>query len=128
MLIATNDEHERRTLVEDTVGKILSACWRGVACEIMQVLREVVNRYVNDERVDKPKVPARQLSLIGLIFGRVIDHIPGDNPLQRIMDDAVDGVSKHQLLLGERVELAALSSEARHTLKRKRATRCLRSP
>ncbi|KAI6041071.1 hypothetical protein EDC04DRAFT_1353681 [Pisolithus marmoratus] len=40
MLIGSNDEHERRTLVEDTVGKILLVCWWGVESEIVKVLGE----------------------------------------------------------------------------------------
>lgn len=40
MLIGTIDGHERRTPVEDIAGKILQRCWRGVASETAQVLRE----------------------------------------------------------------------------------------
>ncbi|KAI6039091.1 hypothetical protein EDC04DRAFT_1801711 [Pisolithus marmoratus] len=36
----TDDEDEKRTLLEDTVGKILLACWRGVEFEIVHVLRK----------------------------------------------------------------------------------------
>ncbi|KAI6019179.1 hypothetical protein EDC04DRAFT_430481 [Pisolithus marmoratus] len=134
MLIGTNDEHERRTLLEDTVGKILLACWHGVASEIMQVLRKVVDRYIanevvedgNDMHGDKAMKDGRmhrsnQLFHIGLVLSQTSDYIPCDypNPLQRIMDDARDGISKHQLLLGEQAALASLSNEAGHTLKRK---------
>ncbi|KAI6041057.1 hypothetical protein EDC04DRAFT_2671462 [Pisolithus marmoratus] len=125
MLIGTNDEHERRTLVEDTVGKILLACWHGVKSEIVQVLREVVTQYINDEPVGpKREYRVNQLFRIGWAFREVIAHIPdgGLNPLRRIMDDAEHKVSKHQLLLTERAELASQSNEARHTLKRKRET------
>lgn len=40
MLTGTIDERERRTPVEDIAGKILPTCWRGVASETAQVLRE----------------------------------------------------------------------------------------
>ncbi|KAI6019186.1 hypothetical protein EDC04DRAFT_430807 [Pisolithus marmoratus] len=115
----------RRTLVEDTVGKILLQCWHGVKSEIVQVLREVFNQYINDEPVGpEQKYRVRQLSHIGGAFRQAIDHIPdgGLNPLRRIMDDAEHRVSKHQLLLTERAELASQDNEARHTLKRKRET------
>ncbi|KAI5981752.1 hypothetical protein EDC04DRAFT_1938239 [Pisolithus marmoratus] len=125
MLIGTNDEHERRTLVEDTVGKILLACWHGVKSEIVGVLRGVIDQYINDEPVE-PKREYRfdQLLRIGWAFREAIDHIQDRslNPLRRIMDDAELRVSKHQLLLTERAELASQSNEARHTLKRKRET------
>ncbi|KAI6041051.1 hypothetical protein EDC04DRAFT_1351641 [Pisolithus marmoratus] len=122
MLIGTNDEQERRTLVEDTVGKILLACWHGVKSEIVGVLRGVVNQYINDEPVGHKRMyRVHQLSHIGGAFRQAIDHIQdrGLNPLRRIMDDAEHRVSKHQLLLTERAELASQSNEARHTLKRK---------
>ncbi|KAI6038179.1 hypothetical protein EDC04DRAFT_2044939 [Pisolithus marmoratus] len=119
MLIATTDEHERRTLVEDTVGKILLACWRGVASEIVQVLRKVVDQY---DEVVKENGLADRLGDIGRVFSDAIDYIPCNYPLQRIIDDAMHGVSKHELLLSERAELATLSNEARHILKRKRGT------
>ncbi|KAI6019209.1 hypothetical protein EDC04DRAFT_2739081 [Pisolithus marmoratus] len=114
MLIATKDEHERRTLIEDIVGKILLACWRGVASEIMQVLTEVVDRYINDGAVERRLWATRATVMI--------DYIPGghSNPLQRIIDDASHGVSKHHLLLSKRAELASQSNEAGLTLKRKR--------
>ncbi|KAI6041056.1 hypothetical protein EDC04DRAFT_3139927 [Pisolithus marmoratus] len=120
MLIRSNDDHERRALVEDTVGKILLACWRGVASEIVGVLREVVDRYVNDEAVDQqPQDRARRLHKIQWVFKAAFEEISDDglNPLRRIFDDAVHRVSKHQLLLTERAELASQSNEARHTLK-----------
>ncbi|KAI6041047.1 hypothetical protein EDC04DRAFT_1351493 [Pisolithus marmoratus] len=127
MLIITNDEHERRTMVEDIVGKvILLACWRGVKSEIVQVLEKVVDQYANNEAVEKEsKDQAReQLLHVRGVFGRAVYYIPRDcpHPLQRIIGDAAHGVSKHQLLLAERAELASQSSEARHTLKRKRGT------
>ncbi|KAI6041063.1 hypothetical protein EDC04DRAFT_1353144 [Pisolithus marmoratus] len=119
MLIKTNDEHERRTLVEDTVGKILLACWSGVKSEIVQALKKVVDQYVNgdDVELDARKNRAGQLYHIARVVRKATDYIPGDylNPLQRMMDDAAHGVSKHQLLLSERIELAALSHEAEHT-------------
>ncbi|KAI6041028.1 hypothetical protein EDC04DRAFT_2893424 [Pisolithus marmoratus] len=122
MLITTNDEHERRTLVEDIVGKILLACWRGVKSEIVQV----VNQYANNEAVGQKSKDRthRQLLHLRSVFGEAMDYIPCEcpHPLQRILDDAAHGVSKHQLLLAERAELASQSSEARHTLKRKRGT------
>ncbi|KAI6041059.1 hypothetical protein EDC04DRAFT_1352932 [Pisolithus marmoratus] len=120
----SNDVHERRTLVEDIVGKILLACWRGVKSEIVQVLRKVVDRYVNNEAVGHTQWGRTdRLSKIGGVFWQAIHHIPEDlNPLRRIMDDALHRVSKHQLLLSERDKLAALSNEDRHTLKRKRET------
>ncbi|KAI6038175.1 hypothetical protein EDC04DRAFT_2697925 [Pisolithus marmoratus] len=126
MLIGTNDEHERRTLVEDTVGKILLACWHGVKSEIVQVLGEVVDRFINDEAVGWKEQMNRfdQLLRIGWAFREAIDHIQDRslNLLRRIMDDAEHRVSKHQLLFTERAELASQSNEARHTLKRKRET------
>ncbi|KAI6014621.1 hypothetical protein EDC04DRAFT_2608974 [Pisolithus marmoratus] len=97
MLTETSDEDERRTLVEDTVGK-------------------VVDQYVNDEAVKQrawPK-PSDRLFLIRGVFLKAIDYVPGDNPLQRMMDDAAHGVSKHQLLLSQQAKMAALSNGARH--------------
>ncbi|KAI6039094.1 hypothetical protein EDC04DRAFT_2687990 [Pisolithus marmoratus] len=132
MLIATKDEHERRTLIEDIVGKILLACWRGVASEIMQVLTAVVDRYINDGAVEWRlwATRATRLSNFAWFINGVIDYIPGDysNPLQRIMNDASHGVSKHQLLLIKRAELASQSNEARLTLKRKRGTSVCGTP
>ncbi|KAI6041065.1 hypothetical protein EDC04DRAFT_2671548 [Pisolithus marmoratus] len=98
MLIGTTDEHERRTLVEDTVGKILLACWRGVKFEIMQVLREVVDRYINDEAVMyKRTLRVPPLYNVQQVFVQAFEHIPHDslNPMRRIMDDALHRVSKH---------------------------------
>ncbi|KAI5981755.1 hypothetical protein EDC04DRAFT_2847723, partial [Pisolithus marmoratus] len=136
MLIATNDEHERRTLVEDTAGKILLACWREVESEVVRVLREVVDRYITDEVVEddvheneakkegEQMRRSRRLWEIGSVFSHAIDYIPSDNPnpLQRIIDDAMGGISKHQLLLSERAALASLSNEVGHALKGKRGT------
>ncbi|KAI6014929.1 hypothetical protein EDC04DRAFT_2753469, partial [Pisolithus marmoratus] len=134
MLIATNDEHERRTLVEDTAGKILLACWREVKSEIVQVLREVVDRYITDEVAEDDGVHENEamkederihrsarLWKIGSVFRLAIHCIPSDNPnpLQRIIDDAMDGISKHQLLLSERAALSSPSNEAGHALRRK---------
>ncbi|KAI6041046.1 hypothetical protein EDC04DRAFT_2893445 [Pisolithus marmoratus] len=123
MLIRSNDVHERRALVEDTVGKILLACWRGVASEIVRVLREVLDRYVNNEAMEQqPKDRAPRLYNIRWVLKDALKEIPDDglNPMRRILDDATHGVLKHQLLLAERAELASQSDEARHTLQRKR--------
>ncbi|KAI6019189.1 hypothetical protein EDC04DRAFT_2941065 [Pisolithus marmoratus] len=115
MVIATNDEHERRTLVEDTVGKI-------------------VDRYLNDEVVEDDNAVAydetmnesisrfNRLWEVGRLFSDATDYIPDGNSLQRIMDDARDEISKHQLLLRARAALASLSNEAGQTLKRKRGS------
>ncbi|KAI6030367.1 hypothetical protein EDC04DRAFT_2898384 [Pisolithus marmoratus] len=97
MLTGTNDEDERRTLVEDTVGKILLACWRGVKSEIVQV----VDQYVNDEAVKQcmwPK-PLDRLFLIRGVFLKAIDYVPGDNPLQRCRERVLPS----RILSGKRV-------------------------
>ncbi|KAI6041044.1 hypothetical protein EDC04DRAFT_2988074 [Pisolithus marmoratus] len=120
LLIGTNNEHERRALLEDTVGKVTL-----LMTILPGWLAEVVDRYISDGPVGHKRIDrVHRLSNIGGVFRQAIDHIPdeGLNPLRRIMDDAVHRVSKHQLLLTERAKLAFQSNEARHTLKRKRET------
>lgn len=106
-LDGTSDKDERRTLMEDMTGKILSICWRGISLEIKRVLGTVTDRFVNDSATGKhvQKARADHVYKIGHVFKEMTHHLPdyGLDPLRRIMHDARAGVSKHQYLTGSTI-------------------------
>ncbi|KIO05187.1 hypothetical protein M404DRAFT_535179 [Pisolithus tinctorius Marx 270] len=57
---------------------------------------------------------AHRVSNIGRIFMEAVGYVPDDglDSLRRMMHDAADGVSKHQLLLAEQAERAAQNIES----------------
>lgn len=115
VLARIDDKNERRTLAEDMAGKVLLTCWDGITIEIEQVLEEVATRFVNDEASDQGAriARARRISNVGKIFMKAADYIAalGLNPLRRMMHDAADGISKHQLLLTEQAERVRQNSD-----------------
>lgn len=126
LLAGIEDDNERRAMMEDIAGKILLTCWQGISSEITQVLGEVINQYVNGEAskgAAEHVQQAQHISNIGRILQEVIEYIPGNglDTLQRIMNDAADGISKYQLLLAKQAEGATWHSEGGGSrLKRKR--------
>ncbi|KAI0091486.1 DnaJ-domain-containing protein [Irpex rosettiformis] len=71
------DEAELRALEEDMTGRIMLASWRGTRFEVVNVLREVVDKVLKDNTVpDKTLLlRARGLLLVGAVFkGTVPDE------------------------------------------------------
>ncbi|KAI6038279.1 hypothetical protein EDC04DRAFT_2896691 [Pisolithus marmoratus] len=115
VLARIDDENERRTLAEDMAGKVLLICWDGITIETEQVLEEAATRFVNDEASDQGAriARARRISNVGKIFMKAAGYIAalGLNPLRRMMHDAADGISKHQLLLTKQAERVRQNSD-----------------
>lgn len=102
-----NNNAKRRALVEDVAGRILLTFWRGISSEVSHMLDKVADRFLNDEAITMTPdlVQSRRHRLFNI--GRILLQVASSNsddgldPLQRMMDDAADGVSKYQLILAE---------------------------
>lgn len=109
-LSGTNEDHLRHAMVEDIAGKILLICWHGVTSEITQVLRKVIDCYVNGATVEQHMQTSRANNVhkVGMVLRNVINYTPddGQGPLERVIGDAAEGTSKYQLLLAELAEQA----------------------
>ncbi|CAL1714141.1 unnamed protein product [Somion occarium] len=106
-------EEELRALEEDITGKIMLASWRGTRFEVVQVLREVVDKVLKEPGVSDPILVnrARGLLLIGAIFkGAEPDESDLERrELERMVAEAAAGKSKHQQL---RAQAKARKAEA----------------
>ncbi|KIO07086.1 hypothetical protein M404DRAFT_428172 [Pisolithus tinctorius Marx 270] len=94
-----NDNNaKRRALVEDVAGRILLTFWRGISSEVSHMLDKAIT-------MTPDLVQSRRHRLFNI--GRILSQVASSNsddgldPLQRMMDDAADGVSKYQLILAE---------------------------
>ncbi|KAI6156544.1 hypothetical protein BKA82DRAFT_813775 [Pisolithus tinctorius] len=87
MLSGTNEDHVRHAIVEDIAGKILLICWHGVTSEITQVLRKVIDCYVNGATVEQHMQTSRanDVHKVGMVLRNVINYIPddGQGPLEQ---------------------------------------------
>ncbi|KAI5993800.1 hypothetical protein F5J12DRAFT_422256 [Pisolithus orientalis] len=93
-LDATVDEDEQRALEEDVTGKILWLCWCGICAEVDQLLPKVVG-YIRRE--------GNMKGLVTIAFITCSTDSGDDQAhLRRIMFDAGEGTSKHQLWLATR--------------------------
>ncbi|KAI6042316.1 hypothetical protein EDC04DRAFT_992266 [Pisolithus marmoratus] len=101
-LDASNDEDEKRALEEDTTGKILWLCWRGLRQEVGQVPEKVIDRIARDQRVCYQVAKARGQALheiIEIFQEALAEPVEDDQAhLRRIMADAEAGTSKYDLL------------------------------
>ncbi|KAK7685703.1 hypothetical protein QCA50_011047 [Cerrena zonata] len=95
-------EEELRALEEDVTGKIMLASWRGTRFEVVQVLREVVDKVLKESGVSEAVLfnRAKGLLLIGTIF-KAAQPDESDierRELERMVAEAAAGKSKHQQL------------------------------
>ncbi|KAI6152846.1 hypothetical protein EDD17DRAFT_1633994, partial [Pisolithus thermaeus] len=111
-LDATEDEDEQRALEEDVTGKILWLCWCGICAEVEELLPKVADYLRREEnmeglrrmnRIMNSTIRAGGLAPRGSHLD-IPSMYPGDDQghLQRIMLDAGENTSKHQLLLAAR--------------------------
>jgi len=96
------DEAELRALEEDMTGRIMLASWRGTRFEVVNVLREVVDKVLRDPTAsDKVLLlRARGLLLIGAVFKSTVPDETDEErrQLERMVAEAASGKSKHQEL------------------------------
>jgi len=94
------DENELRALELDVTGKIMLASWRGTRFEVVQVLREVVDKVLKDREVSDAVLynRARGLLLMGAIFKSAVPDETDEErrELERMVAEAAAGKSKHQ--------------------------------
>ncbi|KAI6156145.1 hypothetical protein EDD17DRAFT_1627584 [Pisolithus thermaeus] len=108
-LDATEDEDEQRALEEDVTGKTLWLCWCGICAEVEELLPKVADYLRRQENMEglrrMNRIMNSTIRASGLApQGSHLDiplMYPGDDQghLQRIMLDAGENTSKHQLLL-----------------------------
>ncbi|KAI0682116.1 X-domain of DnaJ-containing-domain-containing protein [Cytidiella melzeri] len=96
------DEAELRALEEDMTGRIMLASWRGTRFEVVNVLREVVDKVLKDPSAsDKTLLlRARGLLLVGAVFKSTVPDETDEErrQLERMVAEAASGKSKHQEL------------------------------
>ncbi|KAI0339673.1 DnaJ-domain-containing protein [Trametopsis cervina] len=96
------DEAELRALEEDMTGRIMLASWRGTRFEVVNVLREVVDKVLKDTTASDKTLflRARGLLLIGAVFKSTVPDETDEErrQLERMVAEAASGRSKHQEL------------------------------
>ncbi|KAF7430891.1 hypothetical protein PC9H_006606 [Pleurotus ostreatus] len=92
-------EEELRALEMDMTGKIMLASWRGARLEVIQVLREVVDKVLKEPGVSDVVLVnrARGLLFIGAIFKAAVpDESDAERrELERMVAEAAQPKSKH---------------------------------
>ncbi|THH00591.1 hypothetical protein EW026_g1969 [Hermanssonia centrifuga] len=99
------DEAQLRALEEDVTGKIMLASWRGTRFEVVNVLREVVDKVLKEPGVSDQVLynRAKGLLFIGAMFKTTVpDESDEDRrTLERMVAEAASGKSKHHQLQAE---------------------------
>lgn len=113
-LQAAEDEDEQRAIEEDITGKILWFYWRGICSEVDQLLSTAMNyirRGSDSKMISEGHVRSGLREIAGIVKGTRRMNLDGNvTHLQRIMDDAGAGISRHELWLAARAtERARLS-------------------
>lgn len=108
-LVATQDDDEQRALEEDITGKILWFYWCGISSEVIQLLPKVVDHiWRRPHFMSSPPASSYDPRRCFREIAEIIQNTPHtDRPdyiahLQRIMNDAGAGVSRHELWLAAR--------------------------
>lgn len=85
-------EEELRQLEEEMNGKMLLATWRTTKWEISGVLRKVLDRVLNEDKVDKKTLlnRAKAIAFLGAIYKQVQPDLGNDEQreLERLMANA----------------------------------------
>ncbi|KAI6012693.1 hypothetical protein F5J12DRAFT_819777 [Pisolithus orientalis] len=115
------DDDKRQALAEDITGRILLVCWHGMSLEIARVLEKVADYFsMSDEVITSPLGESRvnDVQKIGCILSQAASSTLDDglDPLQRMMHDAADSVSKYQLLLTALTNQAALNNASTESM------------
>lgn len=112
-------EEELRALEEDVTGKIMLASWRGTRFEVVQVLREVVDKVLKEPGISELTLynRAKGLLLIGTTF-KATQPDESDierRELERMVAEAAAGKSKHQQLRAQAKAKKAAEAAAHQT-------------